>query len=105
MKLFVLTPEEKRVVTFVMLMILLGVGVKEYRKSRITLPKPEQPSASQGLAGATPVLSPRDRTRGPNRRSRRSHSVGKPSPADSVSPGGDDQESSAAATPPNELPH
>lgn len=32
MNLFVLTPEEKRVVAFVMLMILVGVCVKEYRK-------------------------------------------------------------------------
>jgi hypothetical protein len=37
--LFVLTPEEKRVVAFIMLMIVVGVCVKEYRK-RYPVPPP-----------------------------------------------------------------
>jgi hypothetical protein len=40
MQLFVLTPEEKRVVAFVMLMILVGVCVQEYRKRHPVPPVP-----------------------------------------------------------------
>jgi hypothetical protein len=42
MNLFVLTPEEKRVVAFVMLMILVGICVKEYRKRHPVPPVPIQ---------------------------------------------------------------
>lgn len=42
--MFVLTAEEKRVVCFVMLAILVGVGVKQYRHSH---PAPHLPEAGE----------------------------------------------------------
>jgi hypothetical protein len=42
--LFVLTPEEKRVVAFIMFMIIVGVCVKEYRKRH---PVPRVPIEAQ----------------------------------------------------------
>jgi len=39
--MFVLTAEEKRVVCFVMLAILIGVGVKKYRREHQANPPPK----------------------------------------------------------------
>jgi hypothetical protein len=38
--MFVLTAEEKRVVCFVMLAILIGLGVKEYRRTHPAIHPP-----------------------------------------------------------------
>ncbi|MGI9114389.1 MAG: hypothetical protein ACR2FX_05035 [Chthoniobacterales bacterium] len=85
MNLFVLTPEEKRVVAFVMAMILVGVCVKEYRKRHpvptvpiqvqrhpwmrklppLPSPTPEPSQASDSASSATP--HPR-RSRKPRKR-------------------------------------
>ncbi len=45
----VLTAEEKRVVGFVVLMILLGVGVKEYRKYHPPVPVPAALQKDRGV--------------------------------------------------------
>jgi hypothetical protein len=85
--IFVLTPEEKRVVAFIALMILVGVSVKEYRKRHPVSPVPAEaekhlrmrklpplssstpipsitPRAANDVAGATPRPK-RTRTRYP----------------------------------------
>ncbi len=55
MTLFALTPEEKRVVIFVVLMILFGVAVKEYRKQHrpaTIVHKVDRTRETQALAAA-----------------------------------------------------
>ncbi|MBV9010069.1 MAG: hypothetical protein JO354_13030 [Verrucomicrobia bacterium] len=67
--ILVLTPEEKRVVVFVMLMIVLGVCVKEYRKRHPVPPVPVEvqkhpwmrklpplPASPAALATTAPVI-------------------------------------------------
>jgi len=47
--MFVLTQEEKRVICFVMLAILVGLGVKEYRRGHPTDSSPAPPGLKQSL--------------------------------------------------------
>ena len=47
--MFVLTKEEKRVICFVMLAILLGLGVKEYRRGHTENSSSAQPALKQSL--------------------------------------------------------
>ena len=47
--MFVLTQEEKRVICFVMLAILVGLGVKEYRRGYPTDSSPAPPGLKQSL--------------------------------------------------------
>jgi hypothetical protein len=56
--LFVLTPEEKRVIAFVMLMILVGVGVKEYRKRHPVPPVPIEAQKHPWMRKLPPLPSP-----------------------------------------------
>ncbi len=58
MNLFVLTPEEKRVVAFTMLMIVVGVGVKEYRKRHPVPPVPVEVQKHRWMRKLPPLLSP-----------------------------------------------
>jgi hypothetical protein len=46
--MFVLTKEEKRVICFVMLAILIGLAVKEYRRNH-PVSTPAQPGLKQSL--------------------------------------------------------
>jgi hypothetical protein len=46
--MFVLTKEEKRVICFVMLAILVGLAVKEYRRNH-PVSTPTQPGLKQSL--------------------------------------------------------
>jgi hypothetical protein len=57
-QLFVLTPEEKRVVAFVMLMILLGLGIKEYRRRHPPPALPAQLQKHSSFAKLPPLVSP-----------------------------------------------
>ena len=45
--MFVLTKEEKRVICFVMLAILVGLGVKEYRRGHTANSSNAQPGLKQ----------------------------------------------------------
>ncbi len=47
--MFVLTKEEKRVICFVMLAILVGLGVKEYRRGHKADSSSAQPGLKQSL--------------------------------------------------------
>jgi hypothetical protein len=47
--MFVLTKEEKRVICFVMLAILVGLGVKEYRRGHPADNSSAQPGLKQSL--------------------------------------------------------
>jgi hypothetical protein len=47
--MFVLTKEEKRVICFVMLAILVGLGVKEYRRGHRGVGGSVQPGLKQSL--------------------------------------------------------
>lgn len=47
--MFVLTKEEKRVICFVMLAILVGLGVKEYRRGHTADSGSGQPGLKQSL--------------------------------------------------------
>jgi hypothetical protein len=47
--MFVLTREEKRVICFVMLTILVGLGVKEYRRGHPTNSSGAPPGLKQSL--------------------------------------------------------
>jgi len=47
--MFVLTKEEKRVICFVMLAILTGLGVKEYRRGHKADSSSAQPGLKQSL--------------------------------------------------------
>jgi hypothetical protein len=47
--MFVLTKEEKRVICFVMLAILVGLGVKEYRRGRTANSSDKQHGLKQSL--------------------------------------------------------
>jgi len=47
--MFVLTKEEKRVICFVMLAILTGLGVKEYRRGHRADSSSAQPGLKQSL--------------------------------------------------------
>jgi hypothetical protein len=55
---FVLTPEEKRVVAFIMLMILVGVCVKEYRKRHPVPPVPIEVQKHPWMRKLPPLPSP-----------------------------------------------
>ncbi len=91
MNLFVLTPEEKRIVAFVMLMILLGVGVKKYRTRHPPAPisaevrkhpwmrkLPPLPLATPGSAQAASDSTARPRSRKPRKK--------KPAPQEEPTP-------------------
>jgi hypothetical protein len=47
--MFVLTKEEKRVICFVMLAILVGLGVKEYRRAHTADSSSGRPGLKQSL--------------------------------------------------------
>ena len=47
--MFVLTKEEKRVICFVMLAILVGLGVKEYRRGHTASSSSTPPGFKQSL--------------------------------------------------------
>ncbi len=47
--MFVFTKEEKRVICFVMLAILVGLGVKEYRRGHTANSSSAQPGLKQSL--------------------------------------------------------
>jgi hypothetical protein len=55
--MFVLTKEEKRVVCFVMLAILVGLAVKEYRRNH-PVPNAARPGLKQSV-GKQPEAKPR----------------------------------------------
>jgi hypothetical protein len=94
MKLFVLTREEKQVIVFIMLAILLGLGVKEYRRQNPPM-SPAMPqnssrefAASVGSAASSKTvaatLSPSGSPRA--RRSRKPRSTPSPSPMSQATP-------------------
>jgi len=58
--MFVLTKEEKRVVCFVLLAIVVGLGVKEYRRGH-----PSPSAAPTGLKHASKSFSVRQITQAP----------------------------------------
>ena len=51
--MFVLTKEEKRVICFVMLAILVGLGVKEYRRGHTATSSSAQSGLKQSLGKRT----------------------------------------------------
>jgi hypothetical protein len=53
--MFVLTKEEKRVICFVMLTILVGLGVKEYRRGHTANSSSVQPGLKQSLRSQAEV--------------------------------------------------
>lgn len=62
--MFVLTTEEKRVVSFVLLAVVVGLGVKEYRRlhpsqrsNPVRLEQPAKLPVSRNLTGATVISS------------------------------------------------
>jgi hypothetical protein len=62
--MFVLTKEEKRVICFVMLAILVGLGVKEYRRGHTENRSSAQPGLKQSL-GKPSEAKPRQKTTTP----------------------------------------
>jgi hypothetical protein len=109
-QLFVLTPEEKRVVAFVMLMILIGICVKEYRQRHQPPPvRIEQTWAKlPPLTSASPVPSITPRAANdiptetpPPKRTRKSRER---SPSPTPTPADEEPESDSAVQPDNQPP-
>jgi hypothetical protein len=101
--LFVLTPEEKRVIAFVMLMILVGVCVKEYRKRHPVPPVPIEVEKHPWmrklppLPSATPQASDPATSAAPrSKRSRKPRKTKSPFAEMNSSPSGPEQESEGA---------
>lgn len=104
-RIFVLTTEEKRVIAFVMLMILIGVGVKEYRKGHppTAVPTAEQKdpalrklsesSISADEPSASPADSPTPRAKR-SRKPRKTFSPSSPSTEDKTSSNSADETAS-----------
>jgi hypothetical protein len=63
--MFVLTKEEKRVICFVMLAILVGLGVKEYRRSHTANSGGGQHGLKQSLEKQAPVKPRQNDTAAP----------------------------------------
>ena len=89
--MFVLTAEEKRVVCFVMLAILIGLGVKEYRRTHPANnpPNPKLNESAQKYPGIgqTPAIAPQAELRRQAARNRQTptkqsleHDAASPSP-------------------------
>jgi len=63
--MFVLTKEEKRVICFVMLAILVGLGVKEYRRGHPADSSSVQPGLKQSLRKQGEAKPPQNDTAAP----------------------------------------